>query len=129
MGCGIPEINVPETQQTQDDRHVFAKRGVVKMLVHGIGPLQKGLKALKANRQGGNQPNGAPYRITTADPIPENEHVGRVNAKGSHCFFIGGDGDKMLGDGVFHLWRALKTTDGRYGRSSTFPALKKSWKQ
>ena len=41
------------------------------------------------------------HRIAPADPIPELEHIGGINAELGDFGGVGGDGDEMLGDGLF----------------------------
>ena len=68
------------------------------MLVHDVGAVEELLEPLHADHHGNRQTDGGPQRVPAADPVPEFEHVGRVDAEGRHLFPIGGYGDEMLGN-------------------------------
>ena len=42
----------------------------------------------------------AVHRVAAADPVPELEHVGGVDAEGAHAGGVGRHGDEVLGDGA-----------------------------
>ncbi len=42
-------------------------------------------------------PMAGVHRVAPADPVPEAEHVGRVDAELRHLLGVGGDGDEVLG--------------------------------
>ena len=69
------------------------------MLVHFMEAFQHGAEIVRPDGEHGRQPNGRIHRVAPADPIPEAEHVGRVDAELRHLLGIGGNGDEMLGSG------------------------------
>ena len=97
MGRGTEEVDVPHPQQTHEHRHVPLPRRGAEVLIHGMRAVQKLLEAVHAYHDRNRQTDGRPKGITTAHPIPELKHVGRVDAEGSHLVAIGGHGHEMLG--------------------------------
>ena len=64
-------------------------------------------EVVKADRQDDRQANRRPQRVTTADPVPELEHVGGVDPKLTHRFRIGGKRRKVFRD-VFFIIRGAQ---------------------
>ena len=69
------------------------------MLVHVVGAGQQFLEFVHADVQGDGQADGGPEGIAAAHPVPEAEHVGRVDAEFAYRRFVGGYGDEVLGNG------------------------------
>ena len=65
------------------------------MSVHLEGSLKQLLETLETHRQRYGQTDRAPERIPAADPVPELEHVGRVDAELFHFRRIGGQRHEM----------------------------------
>lgn len=93
------EIHVPHAQQCHDHRHVLLQRRGAKMLVHGVSTLQQRLKTIHTQIQGNGQADGRPQGITPPHPVPEYEHVARVDAEVTHLGLVGGHRHEMPGDG------------------------------
>ena len=65
------------------------------MLIHRVGTGQQLAEVLKTNRQRNRQTNRRPHRIASTHPVPEREHVFRIDPKGTHCLGVGRDRDKV----------------------------------
>ena len=60
---------------------------------------EHGAEVVRADGEHGREADGRIHRIAAADPVPEAEHVGGVDAELRDFLGVGGDGDEMLGDG------------------------------
>ena len=100
VGVGGEEVVVPDAEQRHDHRDIPVEGRGAEMLVDAMGALQHGLEAVHANGQGNRQADGGPDRVAAADPIPELEHIVRVNTEFRDLFRIGGDRHEMLGHGA-----------------------------
>jgi hypothetical protein len=54
------------------------------------------------NGQHRGRTDGRIHRVAPADPVPEREHVGGVDAKLGHGLFVRRNGREMPGDGRSH---------------------------
>ena len=70
------------------------------MVVHEMRSFQQLLKVVKSNIQSNGHSNGRPERIPSADPIPELEHVGLIDAEFLHFGRVGRQGNEVLGYGA-----------------------------
>ncbi len=52
-----------------------------------------------ADGDGDRQPDRRPQRVTTADPVPEHEHVVGLDAEALHSGGVGGHGHEVAADG------------------------------
>lgn len=69
------------------------------MLIDVESTLLEFLEVLEANGEGDRETDGGPERVTPSDPVPEAEHVLRVDSEGGGLLLVGGQSHKMLGDG------------------------------
>ncbi len=108
-GAVIEEIAVPDAQQRQDHRHVLFQRRALEVLVHGMCAGQEFAELVEADRQRYRQANRRPHRITAADPIPEREHIGGIDAERCDTLDIGGDRNEVLAQiGLLRAGRILQ---------------------
>ena len=70
---------------------------VAEMLVHGMRTGQQLLEPVHADGEGDGQADRRPERVAAADPVPEAEHVGGVDAEGGDRLGVGRDRDEVLG--------------------------------
>ena len=56
------------------------------------------LEAIEADGNGDRQADRRPQRVAAADPVPEHEHVRRVDAEAAHLRLVGRDGHEVLRD-------------------------------
>ena len=122
-GLGAEEIVVPDGEQAQQHRQVALKRRGAEMLVHRMEAIQHGAEIVRADGDHGREPDRRIHRIAPADPVPEAEHIGRVDAELRHLLRIGRDSDEMLGDGGFlALEPGQQPSRAPYARWSWSPA-------
>ncbi len=95
-GLGAEEVVVPEAEQAHQHRQVALERRGAEMLVHLVEAVEHGAEIVRADGQHGREADGRIHGIAAADPIPEAEHVGGVDAELRDLFGIGRDGDEML---------------------------------
>src|SRR6266446_689360 len=100
-GLGAEEIGVPNRQQAHEHRQIARERSGAKVLVHLMEPAQHSAEVIWADRQHRRQADGRIHGVAPANPIPELEHVGRIDAELRHFRRVGRDRDKMFGDRLF----------------------------
>src|SRR3546814_12281438 len=71
-----------------------------KMLVHRMGAGEQLLEPVHADRDGDGQADRRPDGIPAADPVPEREHVLRIDPEGRNRLPVRRQGDEMPGDGA-----------------------------
>src|SRR5690606_33604906 len=69
------------------------------MLVARFRPLQQLLEIVVADAEYNGKPDGTPKRIPAAYPIPEFEHVLRIDTELAYRFGVGRERHEMLGHG------------------------------
>ena len=70
------------------------------MLVHRVKSIQHRAEVLRADGQHRGKADGRIHRVTPADPVPESEHVGGVNAELRHFRGVGRNSHEMPGHGL-----------------------------
>ena len=90
------------------------------MLVHPVRALEQLKEALESDGEDDRQADGGPQAVSAADPVPELEHVGRVDAEPCHFGRIGGDGHEVLCHRVLAQGRR-SAKPGRWQRWSWSP--------
>ena len=78
------EVRVPHGQQPHEHRQVLGQRGGPEVLVHGVEAGQHLVELLRPDRHHRRQADGRVHRVAAADPVPEAEHVGGVDAELRH---------------------------------------------
>ncbi len=85
------------------------------MLVHLVKAIQHGAEVVRADGQHGRKADRRVHRVAAADPIPEAEHVGGIDAELRNLGCIGRNRDKVFGDGFLVTSQSGQTTRrGRY---------------
>ena len=97
---GAEEIIVPDADETHQHRQIAREWRGAKMLVHLMEAAEHCPKIVRADGQHGRQADRRIHGIAAADPVPEAEHVGGVDAEFRNLRCVGRDGDEMLGDGA-----------------------------
>ena len=100
-GLGAEEIVVPDGQQAHEHRQVALERRGAEVLVHLVEAVQHGAEIVRADGQHRRETDRRIHRVAPADPIPEPEHVGGIDAELRHFGRVRRNRDKMLGDGLF----------------------------
>jgi hypothetical protein len=65
------------------------------MLVHGMRPGQQLLEIVEADGQRQRQADHRPQRVAAANPVPEGEGIGRIDAEAGDFGKVGGHGDEV----------------------------------
>ena len=94
-------------EQAHQHRQVLLERRGAEMLVHLVEAGQHRAEVVRADREHGREADRRIHRIAAADPVPEAEHVGGVDAELRDFLGVGRDGDEVLGD------RGLRRRPGR----------------
>ena len=103
-------------------RQVPLERRGAEVLVHRVEAGQHLAEVLRADRDHRRQADRRVHRVAAADPVPEPEHVGRVDAELRHLRGVGRDGDEVLGDRLLVAQRRQAPGAGGAGRWSSSPA-------
>ena len=95
VGLGAEEVVVPDAEEGHDDRHVLVERRLAEMFVHGVEAFEHLREVFGADLDHDGQADGGVEGVAAADPVPETEHVGGVDAEGGDFIRGRGDGDEM----------------------------------
>ena len=95
------EIVVPEREKTHEHRQVAFERGGAEVLVHLVEAVEHGAEIIRADGQHRRKADRRVHRVAPADPVPEPEHVGRIDAELRHFRRVRRNGDEVLGDRLF----------------------------
>ncbi len=78
----------------------FFSKGVVRKCSSiCVEAGEHGAEVVRADGEHGGEADGRVHGVAAADPVPEAEHVGGVDAELGDFFGVGGDGDEVFGDG------------------------------
>ena len=113
VGCGVEEVAVPHVEHAEQHDHVLVERGVGEVLVDLMEAVQELLETCRAEDHGEGGADSGIHGVAAADPVPEAEGVGRVDAELLDLLQVGGDGDEVLLDGVGVL--RVGAVDGALG--------------
>ena len=80
-GLGAEEVGVPDGQQPHEHRQVALERRGAEVLVHLVEAVEHGAEVLRADGEHRRQADRRVHRVAPADPVPEPEHVGGVDAE------------------------------------------------
>ena len=121
-GLGVEEVGVPDGQEAHEHRQVALERGGAEVLVHLMKAVEQGTEVLGSDGQHGRETNRRVHGIAPADPVPELEHVGRVDTELGHLRGIRRDRDEVPSHGPGIAAEALEQPVARgCARSSSFP--------
>ena len=88
-------------QQAHEHRQVALEWRGAEVLVHLVEAVEHGAEVVRADGEHRREADRRVHRVAPADPVPEPEHVGRVDAELRDLCRVGRDGDEMLGHGLF----------------------------
>ena len=108
------EVVVPHADEGEDNRHVLVGRSGLEMLIHFVGALVELHVVFEADAEADGETDCRPQRIAAANPVPEFEHVCRVDTEFGNSFGVGGESDEVLRDGLLVTVESLE--DGGLGR-------------
>lgn len=75
------EVVVPDAEQGEDDGQVVLELCLLEVTVHRMRASEELLEVVETDTEGDRETDGRPERVATADPIPEREHIVRVDAE------------------------------------------------
>ncbi len=87
-GAIAHRLMVPETDERQHHWHILQRCGVLKMVVHRLGPGEEFMEPLRSDGDHQRQTDRPPDRIAPANVIAKAKDAGRINAPISG--FLGG---------------------------------------
>jgi hypothetical protein len=95
---GVEERAVPDAEQAQQHGRVGLQRRGAEVLVHDPESVEHLPELLGADGDQQREPDRGVVGVSPADPVPELEHVGRVDAELGHLLGVGGHSDEVAGD-------------------------------
>lgn len=96
FGFSAEEVVVPDPDQRQQYRQVFLRRGGGEVFVHRVRAGEQLNEIVEADGQNDGQADCRPQRVAAANPVPELEHVRRINAELAYRFTVGGQRRKVF---------------------------------
>src|SRR5215510_406943 len=100
-GLCAEEVVVPDGQEAHEHRQVALKGRCAEVLIHLVKAVQHRAEIIRADRNHRRKADRRVHRIAPADPVPEPEHVGCINAELRHFRRICGYRNKVLSDRLF----------------------------
>jgi hypothetical protein len=97
-GLRPEEVPVPDPEETDEHGQVLLERRRPEVLVHLVEAGEHRAKRLGADRDHRREADRGVHGVAAADPVPEPEHVGRVDAELADLRLVRGDGDEVLRD-------------------------------
>ena len=97
-GLALEEVRVPDREQAQDDRQVPLERRRSEVLVDRVEAGEHPAEVFRADGDHRREADRRVHRVAAADPIPELEHVRRVDAELRHFLGVRRDGHEVLRD-------------------------------
>ena len=95
------EVVVPESDESENDGQVLLERSFDKVLVHFVSSEEEFVEVLGTDEEHDGETDSGPEGVTSTDPIPELEHVVRVDSERSDGLGVGRESDEVLGDVSF----------------------------
>ena len=92
------EVVVPNADEGEDDREVLVDRSGLEMLIHFVCALVELHVVFEADAEADGKTDCRPQRIAAANPVPEFEHVCRVDTEFGNGFGVGGESNEVLCD-------------------------------
>src|SRR6266542_3140596 len=80
-GLCAEEIVVPHAQEAHEHRQVALEGSGSEMLVHLVKAVQHGAEVIRPYGKHRREADGRVHGIASADPVPEAEHVGGIDAE------------------------------------------------
>src|SRR5665811_2189945 len=100
VALGPQEVAVPDVEQAHQRRYVAEQRRLREVQVDLVEAVEESCEVLGADRDGDSRADRRVDRVAAADPVPEAERVGGVDAEGGDLVESGGHGDEVLRHGL-----------------------------
>ena len=94
---GPEKGRVPDGDEPLEHRQVPREVGRAEVLVHRVEAGEQLAEPRRADGQHRGEADRRIHRVTAAHPVPEAEHVGRVDPEGGHLGGVGRDGHEVPG--------------------------------
>ena len=94
-GLGVEEVGVPDGEQAEERGEVLLEGRGAEVDVHRVEAGEHGAEVVGADGDHGAEADGGVHGVAAADPVPEAEHVGGVDAE--------------LGDELRRWWRGRRS--------------------
>ena len=94
-GLRAEEVAVPDGEQAHQGGDVALERRRAEVLVHRVEAGEHRAEVLRADGDHRREADRRVHRVAPADPVPEDEHVGRVDAELRHFLGVGRDRDEV----------------------------------
>ena len=94
----VEEVVVPNRDEPEEHGHVLLDRRRAEVVVHEVKSAQHVVELVRADRDHQRQADRGVVRIASADPIPELEHVGRIDSELPDAVLVRRHGDEVFGD-------------------------------
>ena len=95
----LEEVAVPDVEHAHEHHDVLVERGVGEVFIDLVETVEELLEARRSEDDGEREADGGIDGVAAADPIPEAERVGRVNAELLDALKVRGHGHEVLFDG------------------------------
>ena len=97
-GLRAEEVRVPDAEEPHQHGEVALERRRAEVLVHRVEAGEQLAEAVGADREHRREADRRVHRVAAADPVPEAEHVLRVDAEPRDLVGVRRDGDEVLRD-------------------------------
>src|SRR5262245_22726126 len=87
-GLCAEEVVVPDGQEAHEHRQIALERSRAKMFVHLMETIQHGAEIIWTDSDHCREPDRRIHGIAPADPIPEPEHVRRIDTELRHSLGV-----------------------------------------
>ena len=102
------EVVVPNADEGEDHREVLVGRSGLEMLIHFVSALVELHVVFETDAESNGEADCRPQRVTATHPVPEFEHVSRVDTECCDGFGVGGESHEVLCDGLFVTVESLE---------------------
>ncbi|KAG1649233.1 hypothetical protein GQR58_029198 [Nymphon striatum] len=106
VGLPAPEVAVPNAQQPSERGSVRFQGSGAEVFVDDAEALEKFVEGVRTNGAHQREPDSSVDRVTAADPIPELEHVRRVDTERFDPLGVCGNRNEVTGDGGLVVQRS-----------------------
>lgn len=98
MRLSAIEVVVPDSQHGQQDWDISFQRSFKEVFIHLVSSQEEILEVFRSDVKHDGETDGRPKGVSTTDPIPEFEHVCRVDAESGDGGSVGRESNEVLGD-------------------------------
>src|SRR6516162_1819857 len=117
-GLGAKEVVIPDGQEAHQYRQVALEGCSTKVLVDLVKTTEHRAEVFRADGDYRREADSRIHRVAPADPIPEGEHVGGVDAELRYLGRVRRRGDEMPGDRLFVAAQTRERPGARRARVS-----------